>query len=100
MTTTDRRLRLSTGEALIGGVCTGIARAVESDPTVIRLVWVFAALLGGVGVLAYLVAWLVIPAEDGGHTLMPLVIRGVRVVLQVVLIVSFLLPLTVSTTPR
>lgn len=81
-------------------MCAGIARTIQRDPTVIRLVWVFAALLGGVGVLAYLVAWLVIPDEDGRHTLLPLVILGVLVVLPMVLIVSFLLPVTVTTPPR
>ncbi|WP_395725879.1 PspC domain-containing protein [Nakamurella sp.] len=64
MTTPERpyrRLTLSTSDKMIGGVCGGIAAYFNVDPTLIRLIAVVLALLGGGGVLAYLLAWIVIP---------------------------------------
>jgi len=45
----------------LGGVCSGIAEYLNMDPTIIRVVWLILALAYGVGLLAYLIAWLVIP---------------------------------------
>jgi phage shock protein C len=47
----------------IAGVCAGLAEYFDLDVTVIRLVWLLTAVLTGVGFLAYLIAWIVIPAE-------------------------------------
>ncbi|MDP4127888.1 MAG: PspC domain-containing protein, partial [Bacillota bacterium] len=33
------------------------------DPTLIRLLWLFISILGGSGVLAYIIAWIIIPEE-------------------------------------
>ena len=41
--------------------CGGIAEYFGLDPTIIRLVWLFAVLFYGSGVLAYIVCWIVIP---------------------------------------
>lgn len=46
---------------MIAGVCGGIAEYFDIDPTLIRLGWVLFCALGGSGVLAYIVAALVIP---------------------------------------
>ena len=46
---------------IICGVCGGIAEYFDIDPTLIRLGWVLFCALGGSGVLAYIVAALVIP---------------------------------------
>ena len=43
------------------GVCGGIAEYLNLDPIIIRVLWVIFSLLYGVGVLAYIVAWLLIP---------------------------------------
>jgi phage shock protein C len=48
-------------ERIIGGVCGGIATYFDLDVSLIRIVWALVALLGGTGVLAYLIAWLIIP---------------------------------------
>ncbi|MDD4138307.1 MAG: PspC domain-containing protein [Methanoregula sp.] len=54
---------------MIGGVCAGIGEYYDTDPTVIRLVWVALTLLSlGTGLLVYLVAWVLIPEEPGGET--------------------------------
>jgi phage shock protein PspC (stress-responsive transcriptional regulator) len=45
----------------LAGVCGGIADYMNLDPTIIRVLWIVFALAYGVGILAYIVAWLVIP---------------------------------------
>jgi phage shock protein C len=46
---------------MIGGVCAGIAQHYGWDVTLVRLVLVLCVLCGGFGLLAYLIAWIVIP---------------------------------------
>ncbi len=48
-------------ESMLGGVCGGIAEYFNVDPTLIRLAWARSFLLGGAGLLAYIMAWIVIP---------------------------------------
>ena len=47
----------------IAGVALGLAEYFDLDVTLIRLVWVLAAIFGGCGILAYFIGWLVIPSE-------------------------------------
>lgn len=47
------------------GVCSGIARYFDLDPTVIRLALVVFCLLGGSGILAYIIFAIVMPDEPG-----------------------------------
>ena len=47
----------------IAGVCLGLARHFDLDPTVVRLIWVLTIFVGGGGLIAYLVAWLLMPEE-------------------------------------
>jgi phage shock protein C len=61
VTPADRRLRRSRRDRMVGGVCGGIARYLDVDPVLLRIAAVALALSGGVGVLAYLLAWIVIP---------------------------------------
>lgn len=49
---------------MIAGVCGGIAEYFSIDPTLIRLAWVLFCALGGSGVLAYIIAAIVIPEQD------------------------------------
>lgn len=50
---------------MLGGVCGGIAEVYDFDPTLIRLLVVFIGLSGiGSPILAYLIAWIVIPSES------------------------------------
>lgn len=48
----------------VGGVCAGIARRFDVDPLVIRAAMI-ALLLFGIGFLAYLIAWAILPDEKG-----------------------------------
>ena len=47
----------------IGGVCMGLARHLDVDVTLIRLLTLVGALFTGIGFIAYLIAWIVIPEE-------------------------------------
>lgn len=47
------------------GVCSGIARYFSIDPTLIRLGWVAFSLLGGSGLLGYIICAIIIPEEPG-----------------------------------
>jgi phage shock protein C len=58
-----KRLYRSTTDKMIGGVCAGLANYFGLDPTVVRLIFVFLFLLGGHGLLVYLILLLVIPPQ-------------------------------------
>ena len=45
----------------IAGVCGGFAEYTELDPTLVRVIWLVAAIFTGVGFIAYLIAWIVMP---------------------------------------
>jgi phage shock protein PspC (stress-responsive transcriptional regulator) len=57
----DKRLYRSRSDRKIAGVCGGIAEHFGWDPTLVRLGWVVLTLMGGSGVLIYLILWLVMP---------------------------------------
>ena len=61
-----KKLYRSKHNAIVGGVCAGIAEYFEIDPTLVRLAWAVLIFLGGTGIVAYLIAWLIVPlaAED------------------------------------
>jgi phage shock protein C len=48
-------------ERKIAGVCAGFAEYFDIDVTIVRVVWLIVALFGGGGVLAYIIAWIVMP---------------------------------------
>lgn len=49
---------------MLAGVCAGVADYFGLDVTLVRVIWaVVSVITGGAGVLAYLVAWIVIPDE-------------------------------------
>ncbi len=47
----------------IAGVCLGCAEYFDIDVTVVRLTWLLTALMTGIGLLAYVIAWIVVPEE-------------------------------------
>ena len=44
-----------------GGVCAGLGEYLGLDPTIVRIVWVLMVLFAGVGILLYIILWLVMP---------------------------------------
>ncbi len=63
-----KRLYRSRTQIMMGGVCGGLAEYFDVDVTIIRLLWVLSFFAGGAGVLAYLVAWVIIPQEPSGYS--------------------------------
>jgi len=57
------RLYRSKTDRIIAGVCGGLGDYFNVDPTIIRLLWVLFTLLGGSGLLAYIIAWFIVPEE-------------------------------------
>jgi phage shock protein C len=58
-----RRLERSRSDRFIGGVCGGIAKYLNMDPTLVRILTVVITLFTGVPIVAYLIALLVMPEE-------------------------------------
>ena len=46
---------------MICGVCAGIGEYLDLDATVVRLLWVLFSMMGGAGLLAYIIAAIIIP---------------------------------------
>lgn len=57
----EKKLYKSNFNKMLCGVCGGIAEYLNIDPTVVRLVWVLLSLAGGSGILAYILALIIIP---------------------------------------
>jgi len=71
-----RRLHRSREDRILGGVCAGLARYFNIDPTIARIAAAALLLLGGVGIIAYLAAWLLVPEEGSDE---PLLRTGIAV---------------------
>lgn len=63
----EKRLYRSRKEKILGGVCGGVAEYLGVDVTLIRVIWILMVLLGGPGLIAYIVCWLIIPEEPKGR---------------------------------
>ena len=59
----EKKLYKSSKNKMIDGVCAGIAEYFDIDPTLVRLGAVAICLAGGSGVLAYIIAAIVMPRE-------------------------------------
>ncbi|WP_407355697.1 PspC domain-containing protein [Methanolobus sp. WCC5] len=59
----DKRLRRSRSDRMIAGVCGGLGKYLDVDPVIIRLLWAVAIFIYGTGLLAYIIAWVIIPEE-------------------------------------
>jgi len=54
-------LRLSRTERKIAGVCGGLGEWLDVDPVFLRVAFVLLALVGGLGIAAYILLWLFLP---------------------------------------
>ena len=61
----SKRLSRPLNDKKIAGVCAGFARYLDVDVTLVRIIWLIVALAFGTGFLAYLVAWIAMPADYG-----------------------------------
>ena len=57
----EKKLRKSSVNKKLCGVCGGIGEYFNLDPTVVRLLWILFSLAGGAGLLAYIIAAIVMP---------------------------------------
>ena len=56
-----KRLTRSNTDRKLAGVCAGIAAYFDIDPTVVRIGWIVFSLMGGCGLLAYILCALLMP---------------------------------------
>ena len=59
----EKRLYRSRGDRMLGGVCGGIAEYFNIDSSLVRILWVLFTLMGGSGLLIYLICLVVIPSR-------------------------------------
>lgn len=64
----EKKLVRPKKDRMIAGVCSGIARYLGIDPTIVRLAWVILSFFGYIipGVLIYIIAAVLIPEEEEG----------------------------------
>lgn len=70
----SKRLYRDTDEGMVGGVSAGLAHYFGIDPVLIRVLWIVLVLVGGSGVLIYIIAWIAIP--EAKTTAQKLQMRG------------------------
>ncbi len=90
-----RELRRDPDNGMVAGVCAGLGRHLDVDPLIIRLGFGATTLASGVGLVAYLLAWLLVPAADVGQSragaIAGVVGRRGRAAIEIALGVGFLL---------
>jgi phage shock protein PspC (stress-responsive transcriptional regulator) len=60
----NRRLTRDTRHRVLGGVCAGLARRYGLSATGLRVAFVVSCILPGPQFIAYLVLWVLMPADD------------------------------------
>ena len=68
-----KRLYRTNNDRRLLGICSGIGRYFDVDPVAVRLLWVLVTCVTGVipGIVAYLVAWLIVPEEPQATVITP-----------------------------
>jgi phage shock protein C len=61
-----RKLYRSRTNRQVAGVCGGLAQYFNLDATLIRILFVVLAVLGGSGIVLYLAMWIIVPKEPAG----------------------------------
>ncbi|MGE5365026.1 MAG: PspC domain-containing protein [Bacteroidota bacterium] len=59
-----RKLYRSRKDNMIAGVAGGLANYFEIDPAILRLIFIITTFISGIGLIAYIVLWIVVPYED------------------------------------
>jgi len=63
-----RKLYRSEKERLLAGVCGGLAEYFKLDPVLVRLIFVLLALFSGLGIIAYIVLWILAPRASSAES--------------------------------
>jgi len=90
-----KKIHRSQDDRIIAGVCGGFAKYLGIDPMIVRLVWIFFTIFGGMGILAYILSIILISddkspisqevKEDNGHD-EKLVLWGVIIIIVGILL--------------
>ena len=66
MAGSTRQLTRSTDDAVIAGVCGGIARRFDTDPTLVRVIYVLLSIFSAAfpGIFVYIILWIIMPEEE------------------------------------
>lgn len=64
MDESKRLYRTEHGAAMLCGVCGGIAEYFNIDPSIVRLVWAALVIMGGTGILLYIIAAIILPRKS------------------------------------
>lgn len=75
-----KRLYRDTDDVIIGGVASGLARYFDIDPVIVRIIFVITLFFNGIGLIAYLLLWVIVPAAE--TTTDKYAMRGERVTLK------------------
>ena len=61
----EKRIMRPRKDRIIAGVCSGIGRYFDIDPNIVRVIWIVLTVMSiGLGVVAYIAAWLLFPEES------------------------------------
>jgi phage shock protein C len=71
----SRKLTRPTAGRLVAGVSAGLADYFGIDVTLVRVIFAVATCFGGLGVIAYLAAWLVIPEQGESESIAEQLVR-------------------------
>jgi phage shock protein PspC (stress-responsive transcriptional regulator) len=72
-----RLYRLREGR-MVAGVCAGLASYFDIDVTIVRLLFAVFTIFGGAGVLLYVIAWVMVPEEGEGASILENVVTKKR----------------------
>jgi len=61
-----RALRRDPQAGMVAGVCVGLGRRLQVDPLLVRIAFVATTLASGIGLVLYVLAWILMPAEEAG----------------------------------
>lgn len=89
-----RTLRRSATDRKVAGVAGGLARHLDIDPLLVRVLLVVLVFFGGSGLLLYAALWLLVPDERDGHVVVPSDDSTRNVLVIVALVVAALIALT------
>lgn len=59
-----KKLMKCESDRIICGVCSGVARYIGIDTTAVRLIWALVSVFGGFGIIAYIIAAIIMPSDS------------------------------------
>ncbi|MEG2053994.1 MAG: PspC domain-containing protein [Oscillospiraceae bacterium] len=63
----DKKLYKSRNQKMVCGICGGVAEYFNIDTTLVRLIWAAFCICGGAGIIAYILAAIIIPEPPYGE---------------------------------